>query len=428
MDRPPLAPSPTGGRYGRLLLVLSAIVFSELMCGLLFGPILVLPRHARAEQIAQTDTAEQTTRTDTTAYTMRGFDPRLQHGIDLIYNLHYDEAEAFFQNIIQADPDNPLGYFFRAMVWWWRVLVDLEDTSHDQTFYQRLEECIAVCDRRLKEDPEDFDAILFKGGAIGFRGRLRGDRDQYLRAANDGRRCLPLLAKSRKLEPTNKDILFGQGIYNYFAQVIPQRHPVVRPAMWFLPDGDRELGIRQLEQVATQGLYARAEAAYFLAQIYRIFENDDARALPYLEELYRRYPRNALFHRYLARTLAAAGDGQRSALLYAQVASYADEGRTGYHDRAQLEALYYQGKRSFYLNDIAAAETFLLQADKLGQSIESDRGYTALANLLLGMCYDLRGERDQALERYAHVRQLPDAKGSRDLAKKYQKTPYPVAP
>lgn len=359
-------------------------------------------------------------------YTMRGYDPRIQRGIDLIYNLHYDEAEAFFTGVIEADPDNPLGYFFRSMVWWWRVLIDLDDRSHDDIFYEHLEECIEVCDRRLKADPDDFDAILFKGGAIGFRGRLRGDRRQYLRAANDGRRCLPLLAKSRALEPSNKDILFGQGIYNYFAEVVPQKHPVVRPAMWLLPNGDRALGIRQLEEVAAEGLYARAEAAYFLAQIYRIFEDDDARALPYLEKLHARYPRNALFHRYLARTLAAAGHNRRSERLYAQIARLADEGRVGYHARARLEALYYLGKHRFRLNDTAATETYLLQADALGSTIEEDRGYTALANLLLGMCYDRTGQRSQALERYERVRRLPDASGSRDLAKKYQKTPYPA--
>ena len=54
--------------------------------------------------------------------------------------------------------------------------MDLEDTSHDDEFYRLLQVCIDVCDRRLAVNPEDFDAIMFKGGAIGFRGRLRGDR------------------------------------------------------------------------------------------------------------------------------------------------------------------------------------------------------------------------------------------------------------
>ena len=155
---------------------------------------------------------------------MRGFDARIQRGIDLTYNLRFEEAERHFQTIVAAEPDNPLGYFFRAMVSWWRILLDLADKTYDAEFHARLQQCIEVCDRRLAKDPMDFDAILFKGGAIGFRGRLYGDREQYVRAARDGLRCLPLLKKSRQLEPTNKDILFGQGLYHYFAEVMPQRH------------------------------------------------------------------------------------------------------------------------------------------------------------------------------------------------------------
>ena len=182
------------------------------------------------------------------AYTMRGFDARIQRGIDLIYNLRFAEAERHFQAIVAAEPDNPLGYFFRAMVSWWRILIDLPDKTHDAEFHARLKQCIEVCDRRLKKAPMDFDAILFKGGAIGFRGRLYGDREQYLRAARDGLRGLPLLKKSRQLEPTNKDILFGQGLYHYFAEVMPKRHRILRPIMAFLPDGDRGAG-----PPATQG-------------------------------------------------------------------------------------------------------------------------------------------------------------------------------
>ncbi|MCY3664904.1 MAG: hypothetical protein OXH81_04530, partial [Gemmatimonadetes bacterium] len=75
------------------------------------------------------------------AYTMRGFDARIQRGIDLIYNLRFAEAERHFQDIVATEPDNPLGYFFRAMVSWWRILIDLADKTHDAEFHARLKQC-----------------------------------------------------------------------------------------------------------------------------------------------------------------------------------------------------------------------------------------------------------------------------------------------
>ena len=360
------------------------------------------------------------------AYTIRHFDPRIQRGIDLIYNLRFKAADRYFGDLIAADPENPVGHFFLAMATWWRVLIDLEDESHDEAFYALLEKCIDVCDRRLKQAPDDFDATLFKAGSIGFRGRLRGDRHQYLKAARDGLRCLPLLRASQKLEPVNKDILFGQGIYNYFAQVIPQRYPVVRPVMWFLEDGDREQGLRQLREVAQSGHYARTEASYFLARIYRLFEKDKHLAQTHLDQLYSRYPDNALFHRFLARNLVELGQWKRGIALYEEVVEYSKEGRTGYHLRGHIEALYQLGKYALYQYRLSDAETHFAAVGRLSDKLENPEhnSYAVLARLMLGMTHDVQGRREEARVCYEQVGRMDEHGDSRKLARKYLQEPY----
>ena len=265
----------------------------------------------------------------------------------MIYRLQLEEAERHFGGVIDDYPDHPLGYFFLAMTSWWWVLLDLDDHRHDEVFYTRLQACIDVCDARLEIDEDDFDAVFFKGGAIGFRGRLRGDRDQFLRAARDGLRCLPLLKRSRQLAPDNKDVLFGQGLYDYFADVMPRKYPVIRHIAWLLVRGDRERGLQRLQDAASNGQYARTEAQFLLAQIYRLFEDDPQRALGYLVVLRQAYPENALFHRYSARTLAELGRWNHAIPLYREVIDHARAGRLGYHLRAQVEAQFYLGKSAF---------------------------------------------------------------------------------
>lgn len=360
------------------------------------------------------------------AYTIRGFDPRIQQGIDLLYNLRFAEAESYFQAIVEAEPDNPLGYFFLAMVSWWRILIDLDDKTHDDEFHARLQHCIEVCDRRLKKDPMDFDAILCKGGSIGFRGRLRGDRGQYIKAARDGLRGLPLLKKIRQLEPTNKDILFGQGLYNYFAEVMPQRHRILRPVMAFLPDGDRLLGLQQLEEVTREGTYARAEAAYFLGQIYRIFEKDNHKALPYFEELYARYPDNSVFHRYAAGIMIELGRWRSGVALYEEYVRRSMSGHTGYHRHGRLEAHYYLGRYACSKRRFPQAADHLAATDSLaaGSERKRDLAFAALANLLLGQVHDLMGRRAEAVRCYQRVRHLPKHGDSHQQARHYLRAPY----
>ena len=364
------------------------------------------------------------------ALSARVHDARVQRAVDLIYNLRLPEAEHFFAAIKTSHPAHPLGHFFFAMVQWWRVLIDLDDDSEDKEFYRRLEVCIAVCDARLKRTPDDFDAILFKGGAIGFRGRLRGDRRQMLRAARDGMRSLPLLKRSRSLEPTNKDILFGQGIYNYFREVIPQKYPIVKAVTWLLESGDREVGLQQLREVAREGSYARAEALYFLAQVHRLFEEDDAGALPYLQQLRALYPANSIFHRYTALTYAKLGRWESAIPLYREVVERSLSGQTGYHRRGHIEAEYYQGRNAFLMARLQTAIHHFTAADSLSRGLgarpkdQEVRGYVALANLYLGMALDALGRRPEAVLRYRRVRLLPSHGASHKLARRYEREAY----
>ncbi|MCK7516648.1 MAG: hypothetical protein MZV64_02440 [Ignavibacteriales bacterium] len=100
---------------------------------------------------------------------------------------------------------------------------------------------------------KDVDALFFKGGSIGFRGRLRAFRESWLKAADDGREALPIVEQASILDPGNLDVQLGFGIYNYYADVIPNQYPLLKPHMMiFFPDGNREKGIEQLSQYCTQ--------------------------------------------------------------------------------------------------------------------------------------------------------------------------------
>ena len=60
-------------------------------------------------------------------------------------------------------------------------------------FYDKIEETVDFCDEILDNDPNNIDALFFKGGAIGFRGRLRVMRESWFKAADDGREALPIV-------------------------------------------------------------------------------------------------------------------------------------------------------------------------------------------------------------------------------------------
>ena len=74
--------------------------------------------------------------------------------------------------------------------------------------------------------------------------------------------------------------------------------------------GDKEKGIRTVQEVAKNGKLNRVDAEIFLCALYRR-ENQSKLAVPLVQDLIRRYPRNYLLRMELAQMYSQAGDGVR---------------------------------------------------------------------------------------------------------------------
>jgi tetratricopeptide (TPR) repeat protein len=354
------------------------------------------------------------------------FDYHVQKGIDYTYNLDFEHANQEFSELVKLKPDHPAGYFFLAMIDWWKILLDLDDDSHDDEFFDKLDRVIDMCDKRLDKDENDITALFFKGGAIGFRGRLHANRNHWIRAANDGRRAINIVQKAYELQPENADILLGMGIYNYYAEVAPDRYPFLKPLMWFLRKGDKAKGIEQLRVASQRAKYARVEATYFLLQVYFYFEKDYTSALRLATQLSDKYPNNALFQRLLGRCDIVLNHLNEAHAIYTEVLKHCSEGRVGYSATAAREAYYYIG---LYYMSLHRPEEALKQfslCERMSGDVDKGTasGYRAMANLQMGMAFDLLNRRDEAVQSYRRVLAMNEFEDSHSKAEQYIEKPY----
>lgn len=351
---------------------------------------------------------------------------RIQRGIDYIYNIEFEKADREFAEVIKTYPDHPVGYFFQAMTGWWRILSDFENESLDGQFNEMLEHVIELCDKRLEKDKSDITALFFKGGSIGFRGRLRANRGKWLGAANDAIVALPIVRKAHQLDPNNFDILLGVGIYNYYAEVIPQQYPIIKPVMLFLPSGDRKKGLEELQQAANSGKYAQTEAKYFLLQSHFTYEKRYDVALKYAQELHQKYPRNPLFHRYHGRSLVSLGYWADAFMEFTNVLNRFLARQEGYDDPYGREAYYYTGKFHFMSGEFDRALQEFYRCDELSRKLDKDgaSGFMSMANLTIGMIYDVQKKRPLALEQYRKVLRMKEYESTHKEARRYLDQPY----
>jgi tetratricopeptide (TPR) repeat protein len=354
------------------------------------------------------------------------FDVRTRRGIDYIYNLEFENAEREFTELIRSRPKDPAGHFFLAMVNWWRILIDLDNRQYDDQFLDSLDVVIDLCDELLERNENDVHALFFKGGAIGFQGRVRFHRNDYIGAASAGKKALPLVQDASAANPENYDIFLGTGIYNYYADIIPEQYPWTKPLLLFLPAGDRQKGIRQLTTCVEKGKYASIECTYFLMQIYYGYEKDYQNALLLALNLNTRFPNNGLFHRYVARCYVSNNNWAQVETTFADIAAKAQRSQRGYSAQAWREAEYYLGVCDMNNKRYETALRHFYKCDELSRSVDKDEvsGFMVMANLKAGMVSDALGRRETAEAQYRKVLDMKEYLDSHRQAEEFLKKPY----
>lgn len=345
-------------------------------------------------------------------------------GLDLLYNMQFRQADAIFGALASRYPDHPVGPFLQALVPWWQILMDLSDESHDRVFMDAMSEVIARSDRMLRRDRRSVDARFFKGAALGFRGRHRANRRSFLPAARDGVRAMDYVISVAEDNPQNADFAFGRGIYDYYAAATPERYPWSRPFMTLFPAGSKSRGLAQLHRTFRNGTYLQAEAAYFLLQIYYLFEPDYVKSRQFMNWLRERYPDNAFFHTMEGRVHWRFGNWEQSEGVFRAVMRGYGQGRTGYNDAAAEQALFYLARIEERKGNPGQALALLTRLEQLGARRPDDSPFVILGRLRHGMMHDVRGEREQALRRYREVLDMPNFSDSHDRARQYMRRAY----
>ncbi|MGB9852767.1 MAG: tetratricopeptide repeat protein [Candidatus Kapaibacteriota bacterium] len=353
-------------------------------------------------------------------------DSLVRLGADYIYNLEFESAEKCFQQVIERYPDLPAGYFLRAMVDWWKIVAFRNSRDFDKSFLEKIERTIEVCDKILDTNEYELSALFFKGGAIGYRGRYNVLRENWFRAANDGYSGFKILMKCLEIAPNNYDIMLGTGVYNYFAEVLPQENPALKPLMLFLPKGDKRLGILQLNASAKYARYASIEAKLVLLQIYYDFEKDFYSAYNIAKELVEKYPNNPVFQRYYGRTLVSLYYLDEWEQHWKKILQWCNQNKPGFDFQTAREALYYIGSALFELERYEEALDFFYKCDEYSRKLDKNgpSAFMIYLNLKVGKIFDLQGKRKYAIMQYNKVLSWKNYRDSHEQAQKYLQTPY----
>lgn len=365
----------------------------------------------------------------------------LPPGFDHFYNLDYEEALADFERQAAAHPDDPdyRNYIAQAVLFreMFRVgALDSELVSGNNPFLRRpkmktapevdrrfrdsISQAMRLAQQRLNKNPKDTGAMYALGVAYGLRANFNYlVTKAWMDALRDATAGRKLHNRVTELDPANHDARLMQGIHDYVVGSLP----VIYKMLGFLVGfrGDREKGIRTLEAVAQKGARNRIDAEILLCALYRR-ERHPAKALPLIEDLIRRFPRNYLLRFEQAQMYSDAGDGRKALASVDTIAQLKHRRAPGY-DRVSWQRIWYQaGTIQFWYGDL---ENALGNMEKVTAGIEEvDLNTGVLAWMRIGQIYDLKGRRDLAAPAYKQAIQLaPQADAARE-SRRYLSSPY----
>jgi len=186
-------------------------------------------------------------------------------GMELFHSGRPDEGLEWILERRRERPEDPCGYFFEATAY---ADYDVGDLSRDERA-ERNRDLIEKGLKMLERPGDDAAARYCRAALYGRRSRERLERNSYLAGAYDAKRMRKQMRALIADHPEFSDCRFWLGAYDYYADVIPTYIKFFRTLL-FLPKGDRERGIEQLEEASRHGVLERYNAHWTLHDAYGI--------------------------------------------------------------------------------------------------------------------------------------------------------------
>ncbi len=231
----------------------------------------------------------------------------LRSGQDLLYRGRFGAAQLYFNELATARPADPAGPVLEAaaLIWWAEARG--EETWQADSVDALLTEAVRRA-RVAADGAPDLvaraDALFWLGTALGYRARQAELRGSLWQAARDAKAMRAALEDAVAMDSLCVDCLLGIAVYDY---ALGRAGTVARIVARIigLGGGDADGALVLLRRVSTEGVLARIEARWVLANaLLREGDRDAAfreEGLRLVGELALQFPDNPVFRRTLER-------------------------------------------------------------------------------------------------------------------------------
>lgn len=323
----------------------------------------------------------------TNLFCNQDIEKQILKGLEACYNFNWDQADQTFQNLIERYPDDPRGYHFESSIYLWYYLGGKEKDDLDE-FEKYSDLALSKGEALVDQNEKNEMALYILGANYSYRAIAFGKAGNFLDAAWATKKAESFLSKVIELNPQRTDAYLGLGLYNFAVAQIP---PAFKWALNLVGiSGDKDVGVKYIENAAENGIYSKVEAKYYLAQIEMDFLTDYESSAAILKKLVRKYPQNILFsYSYAVLLIKERRLTDANSLLNKVI-------KANNKQFNQITSLSYflKGDINFRNNKLDSAKTYYLNF--LDNAEDND--YTGIASYRLAICYESTSDREDAVK------------------------------
>jgi tetratricopeptide (TPR) repeat protein len=322
----------------------------------------------------------------------------ISKGLAATYNFDFAEAREHYQKVQAKYPQSPAYATLMHMMLYAQYAPVKDYPKAKAEYLKYLNMAIGLSETYISKNENDPEAIFFVLSNLGSLAAWQADMGDMMKAVNTARKAFPYMKKGLKLNEKFPDFYYTSGLYNYYIEQYPIDNPIVKPFMVFFTDGDRKLGLKQLELCTQKALFTGVEASYYQAYIYIKHENKFTLALQNINELLAKYPNNLMLKTRKAECLTFLGQYQAAEPFLEQIQKHSGNVyQVAYH--------IFKGIISERQQDLAAAKQHYQKAIKYPEDPRYTKDYLGLAHL--GLCRIAIHEKKTA-EAKAHLKRAED--------------------
>lgn len=335
--------------------------------------------------------------------------------INMLYNFQFDAADTEFRWLRYRYPEHPMPHFLMGLAEWWKIVPNTNNEQYDEAFLAHMDSTIKLAEKLYDAGAYKVEPAFFLAAAYAFKGRLYSERKKWTKAAFAGKKALKYFEMCKGNGDLSPELLFGDGLYNYYAEWIPKEYPILKPVLALFPKGNKKLGQSQLEKVANNAFYTRVEARYFLLQIYSM-ENEYGKAYDMAKYMWQTFPNNSYFEKYFCRTAFVTGKVSEASQAAQNILEKIEKGMPGYEgvtgrNAAYVLAYYNMG---YYKNYELAGKYYQQAIDFSLKTQDTDAGYYLSSLIGLGKIAEMKKNYDEALRYYKLAEDRAGKKSTQD--------------